>query len=307
MSNYVVGVDVGGTNVKLGLVNSKGQVIVRTSFATTSFSSCPTALINAIAAHIKTLILEAKVPYQHIIGIGVGLPGLIDPVKGVVRFLPNIPGWHNVRLGALLKTKTGLPVYIDNDVKMITLAEARFGAGRGVKNMVCLTLGTGVGAGLILDGRLYRGQANAAGELGHMPLNEHGPLCTCGGSACYERYVGNKALFALAVKISGIKGATTELMYARAKQGDKKALLFWRKAATHIGNGLVGIVNLLNPTLIVIGGGVSNNQEFLFPTIRDVLKKRCMSLQGGMVRIKRAQFKDNAGLIGAYVLVNDAR
>lgn len=306
-SHYVVGVDVGGTNIKLGIVNAKGNIVARTSFPTTRFSASKKILIDAIAQHIHDLLTLQRISIKDVFGIGIGLPGLVDPKSGIVRFLPNIPGWRNVPLASLLSKRMHLPVYIDNDVKVITLAEAIFGAGRGVKHLVCLTLGTGVGAGLILDGRLYRGAANAAGELGHMPLNQHGPVCNCGGTACFERYVGNKALTTMVAEFSKDPQATVFTMNALAKKGDKKALAYWQKAAGVIGDGLVGIVNLLNPTLIIIGGGVSNNHQFLFPGIRAVLKKRCMSLQGKMVKIKRAHFKDDAGIIGAYVLVTDAQ
>lgn len=190
---------------------------------------------------------------------------------------------------------------------MITLAESKFGAGKGVKNLLCMTLGTGVGAALILNGQLYRGEDNAAGELGHVPLNEHGPKCNCGGFGCFERYVGNGALFAMASRMMGKSGMTTQDMFALAKKGNKKALLFWKVAAGHIGNGLVGVVNLLNPRLIIIGGGVSNNERFLFKTIAETIRSRAMSLQGSAFKIKRAKFKDDAGIIGAYVLVTNAK
>ena len=239
--------------------------------------------------------------------MGIGLPGLVDYEKGIVRFLPNIPGWRSVHLKSILQKRVKLPVFVDNDVKIITLAESKFGAGRGVKNLVCMTLGTGVGAGLILNGQLYRGEDNAAGELGHMPLNEHGPKCNCGGFGCFETYVGNRALFALASRVMGKPGMTTEEMFALAKKGNKKALFFWKTAAEHIGNGLVGIVNLLNPRLIIIGGGISNNEKFLFKTITDTIRRRAMSLQGSAFKIKRAKFKDDAGIIGAYVLVTNAQ
>ena len=266
MKQYVVGVDVGGTNIKLGVVDPSGHVIVRNSFATKPFASSRTKLIAALAREIDASILTAGLNKDQIAGVGIGLPGLIDFEKGIVRFLPNIPGWRNVRLKSILQKKVKLPVFVDNDVKIITLAESQFGAGRGVRNLVCLTLGTGVGAALILNGQLYRGEDNAAGELGHMPLNEHGPPCNCGGFGCFERYVGNRALFALASRVMG-RGMSTEELFALAQKGNKKALLFWKKAAEHIGNGLVGIVNLLNPRLIIIGGGISNNEKFLFKTI----------------------------------------
>jgi glucokinase len=307
MKQYVVGVDVGGTNIKLGIVGPSGKVLVRTSFATKPFASHRNKLIEAIAREIEASIITAGLERRQIAGVGIGLPGLVDYEKGVVRFLPNIPGWNNVRLKAIIQKKIKLPVYVDNDVKMITLAESRFGTGRGVRNLICLTLGTGVGAGLILNGTLYRGEDNAAGELGHMPLNENGPKCNCGGVGCFETYVGNRPLFALASRIMKKPGMTTQIMFALAKTGNKKALRFWVEAAERIGNGLVGIVNLLNPRLIIIGGGVSNNEKFLFKTIAATIRRRAMSLQGRAFKIRRAHFKDDAGIIGAYVLVTNAQ
>ena len=307
MKKYVVGVDVGGTNIKLGVVDPLGQVIVRNSFATKPFASSRMKLISALAREIEASIIKAGLKRSQIAGVGIGLPGLIDYEKGIVRFLPNIPGWRAVPLKSILQKRVKLPVFVDNDVKIITLAEFKFGAGRGARDLVCLTLGTGVGAGLVLNGQLYRGEDNAAGELGHMPLNEHGPKCNCGGYGCFEKYVGNRALFALASRVMGKPGMTTEKMFELAQKGNKKALLFWKKAAEHIGNGLVGIVNLLNPRLIIIGGGVSNNEKFLFKTIKDTIRRRAMSLQGAAFKIKRAQFKDDAGIIGAYVLVTNAQ
>ena len=307
MKRYVVGVDVGGTNIKLGVVGPNGQVIVRNSFATKPFASSRMKLIAALAQEIEASIISAGLTKKQIAGVGIGVPGLVDFEKGFVRFLPNIPGWRGVHLKSILRERIKLPVYVDNDVKIITLAESKFGAGRGVKDLVCMTLGTGVGAGLILNGELYRGEDNAAGELGHIPLNEYGPKCNCGGFGCFETYVGNRALFALASQVMGKPGMTTEDMFALAQKGDKKALMFWKMAAGHIGNGLVGIVNLLNPRLIIIGGGVSNNEKYLFKTIKETIVKRAMSLQGSAFKIKRAKFKDDAGIIGAYVLVTNAQ
>jgi glucokinase len=307
MKKYVVGVDVGGTNIKLGLVHPRGYVIARSHFPTKPFSASKKKLITALAHEIKKIVSAEKLKMKDIAGVGIGLPGLINFNEGIVRFLPNIPGWKNVPLKAILEKKLDLPVYIENDVKLITLAEWKFGAGRGVKNLICLTLGTGVGSGLILDGRLYRGSANAAGELGHIPLNEEGPKCNCGGFGCFERYVGNGALLTLANGMMKKTDMNTHKMFALANSGNAKALKFWKQAATHMGNGLVGIVNLLNPDVIVIGGGVANNEKFIFPIIKEVIKKRAMSLQGSIVKIRRAKFGDDAGVIGAQVLVYNAK
>jgi len=307
MKQYVVGVDVGGTNIKLGVVGPAGVIIFRNSFATKPFASSRTKLIDALTREIEAAIITSGLTKKQIAGVGIGVPGLVDFERGFVRFLPNIHGWKNVPLKRILQKKIKLPVFVDNDVKVITLAESKFGAGRGVKNLICLTLGTGVGSGLILNGALYRGQDNAAGELGHMPLNEHGPKCNCGGFGCFERYVGNHALCVLACRIMGKQGMSMEAMHALAEKGNKRALVFWKKAAEHIGNGLVGVVNLLNPHLIVIGGGISHNEKFLFKNVTATIKQRAMSLQGAAFKIKRAKFKDDAGIIGAYVLVTDAK
>lgn len=307
MKKYVVGVDVGGTNIKLGVVGPSGKVIARNNFATKPYASSRIKLIAALAHEIEAGIITAGLSKKQIAGVGVGLPGLVDYEKGIVRFLPNIPGWRGVHLKSILQKRVNLPVFVDNDVKIITLAEFKFGAGRGIRNLLCLTLGTGVGAALILNGQLYRGEDNAAGELGHMPLNELGPKCNCGGFGCFETYVGNRALLALGNRLMGKVGMTLEEMFALAQKGNKKALFFWKTAAEHIGNGLVGIVNLLNPRAIIIGGGISHNEKFLFKTIAATIHRRAMSVQGSAFTIKRAEFKDDAGIIGAYVLVMNAQ
>ena len=307
MGKYVLGIDIGGTNIKMGLVAPTVDVIDRTEFATKSFARNRKKMIDQIVDHIDGLIGKNGLVKKDIQGIGVGLPGLVDTPRGVVRFLPNIPGWQNVPLKKDLEKKLVIPVFLENDVNLIALGEWRYGAGRDARNMVCMTLGTGVGGGLILDGQLYRGPGFSAGELGHMPLNEQGPSCGCGGYGCLESYVGNKRLIARAQEIMGRKEVTLEKMNTLAKQGNTKALKFWDETATHIGNGLVGLVNLLNPQLIVIGGGVSNNHQFLFKTINAVIKKRAMPTQAAMVTIVRAQLGNDAGILGAQVLVNEQK
>jgi glucokinase len=303
MKKHVIGIDVGGTNIKIGIVNNQGKVIAKTHLPTASFSASRKLFLDKLVAHIDDLLKQNRLTRNDLLGVGIGLPGLIDFKNGIVKILPNISGWENVPLRKILVKALGLPVFIDNDVKVITLAESRFGAGRGVNDFVCLTLGTGVGAALVLNGQIYRGVDNAAGELGHMPLSQQGPECPCGGWGCFERYVGNRALFALAERMTGKKGVLTQDMFKLANQGDKKALAYWQEVSQLIGNGLVGLVNLLNPRLIIIGGGVANNQKYLFSGIMAVLQQRCMSVQKKTVRIKRAQLKDDAGIIGGYVLV----
>jgi glucokinase len=307
MSKYVVGVDVGGTNIKLGLVDPSQRVIDRTNLITKSFTRDRKKLIDAIVAQIVGIIEKNGLTSKDIHGVGIGLPGLIDTPNGIVHLLPNIPGWRNVPLKKILESRLKNRVFLENDVNLIALGEWKYGAGRGAKNMVCMTLGTGVGAGLVLDNRLYRGPGFAAGELGHMPLNEEGPACGCGGYGCFERYVGNGQLMAQAAGVMKKKDITLEEMRELAEKGNPKALKFWKQVATHVGNGLIGTINLLNPERIVIGGGVSNNYAFLFPTVREIIRKRAMVTQASMVKVVRAALGNDAGILGAQVLVNEEK
>ncbi len=305
MKRFVVGIDVGGTNVKLGLVNSSGRIISRTYFPTKSYIRSRNKLIDAIAQAVLRLLRAARVPQSSVLGIGLGLPGLIDPQRGFVNFLPNIPGWKNVPLKKMLEKKLRLPVFIDNDAKIVALAEWKFGSGRGFDHLVCLTLGTGVGSGLILDGRLYRGADNTAGELGHLPLNEKGAACNCGGVACLERTIGNRYLVQRSRKIFG-KGLEPQAVGKLAKRGDARALRFWKETAEHLGNALAGVVNLLNPQCIVVGGGVANNFRFMRKTLIEVLRRRALRVPARRVKVVRARLVKDAGILGARVLVEQS-
>lgn len=306
MTRFTIGVDVGGTNVKLGLVDSQGRIRARAGFKTQGYIRRKDQLIDAIAESVQRLIHEKRISEKSVLGIGLGVPGPVNFPKGTVVSLTNIPGWKNVPLRDIIQKKMGIPVFVDNDVNVICLGEWRYGAGRGYKNMICITLGTGVGGGLILNNALYRGEGFAAGEIGHIPLNEYGPRCTCGGMGCFEHYVGNQVLSAKAAKMFKSKDIHLPDVFRLASEGNALAVQFWQEAATHIGNALVGVINLLNPRLIVIGGGVSNNLKFMDPTIRRVIKNRAMKVQRDMVKITRARLGDDAGIVGAHVLVKES-
>ena len=307
MNTYTVGVDVGGTNIKLGIVSSAGKIIAKTRLATKGFGSHKTQFIDALVAAIQKLLKKRNLSLRQVRGIGIGLPGLIDPRQGTIIQLPNIPGWKNVSLVKLLKKKLNVPIYIENDVNLITLAEWKYGAGRGFTDLVCITLGTGVGGGLIFNNGLYRGSGFAAGEIGHMPIEKNGIACPCGGRGCFERYVGNAYLLQKIRKIFRRENMRIQDVFILANRGNKQALMFWKEFGQTLGFGLTGVVNLLNPQAIVIGGGVSNNFKFFAPAVRDVLKKRCMKVQGKMAKILRARFSHDAGILGAHVLVKETK
>jgi glucokinase len=179
MKKYIIGIDLGATCVKVGLVNAKNKILLKKKFATKIYCS-KLKLIEAIIRAVEDLMREKKLDKKDILGIGMGLPGPIDSKEGIVQFFPNIPGWYRVPLKKIIQNRFNIPTFIDNDVNLMALAESKIGSGKNAKNIICLTLGTGVGGGIILEGRLYRGWKLSAGEIGHVPLNENGPVCNCG-------------------------------------------------------------------------------------------------------------------------------
>ena len=299
---HIFGIDLGATNIKFSLIY-KGRIISKKILPTRNFPSRED-LIRALGHTIEEILSEANVLKKNVLGIGIGLPGPIDSLKGIVHYFPNIPGWRNVRLRDILEKKTGLPVFIDNDANLMTLAEARIGSAKGKTNVIGITLGTGVGGGIIVHGKLYRGSSLTAGEIGHIPLNESGPECPCGGTACLERYVGNSRILNQAKKSFG-ETISLEELSRLAKGGNEKAKKIWENAAQHLGIALSGVVNFFNPDTIVIGGGVANAGEIIFDTVRKVIRMRSMPTSAGTVRIVKAKLGNDAGMIGAGLLVKE--
>ena len=304
MTHYVIGIDIGGTNIKLGLVDKKGRIGARAHLPTKDFIRSKEKLIAAVIEGCHDLLKENKVKRSQVSAIGIGLPGLVNAKEGLVYSLTNIPGWKNVFLTQIIQQKTKIPTFIDNDVNVITLAEWKYGVARGMKNIVCITLGTGLGGGLILNDQLYRGAGFAAGELGHVPVNEQGQKCNCGGWGCLETYAGNRYLTPRARALFQ-RDITLEEVTAEAKKGNTRAVRFWQQVGVHIGNGLTGVVNVLNPGCIVIGGGIANAHQEMFVAIRRTIKKRAMIVQGRMVKVLRSTLGSDAGIIGTRVLAKE--
>lgn len=302
-TKFIIGIDLGGTNLKIALLDLKYTVLDKEILGTQKFIK-KESLIQAIIDSINKIIENNLLRRVDILGIGLGLPGPVDVSKGLVHFFPNIPGWKEVNLKSILNKKLRLPVFLDNDANLMCLAEYRLGAAKGFKNVVCLTLGTGVGGGIIIEGNLYRGSNNASGEIGHMPINEKGPRCNCGGIACLETYIGNNRLTREARRLFKREISLEELS-SLAKRQNKKAKAIWYKVARHLGIALVGVVNLLNPDCIVIGGGVANVGKILFDKIKEIISNQAMNVQARHVKIFKAKLGDNAGLIGAAMLVKE--
>lgn len=314
--NYAVGVDLGATNTKLALVNRRGEILVKQRLATQDYPTKKVLLV-AIINKIQKILSSRVVAKKDIRGIGLGVPGLVDSERGIVHYFVNIKGWRNVPLATIIRGHFNLPVFIDNDVNATTLAELKFGAGRGAKNLVCLTLGTGVGGGVVVNGELYRGSTLSAGEVGHIPIERFGLRCPCGGYGCIERYVGSNYLVenvksqikkgrrTIITKLvnNKLSRITPKIIAAAAKEGDKFAIEIWRNAGENLGIALTGIVNFFNPEKIVIGGGIAEAGKLLFDSIIKTVRERAMELPGQKVEIVKAKLGENAGTIGAAVLV----
>jgi glucokinase len=195
-------------------------------------------------------------------------------------------------------------VCIDNDANLMCLAEFKAGGARGARNVICLTLGTGVGGGIIIEGKLYRGSSFAAGEIGHMPINERGPACNCGGRACLEAYIGNHRIEEMVFKYFK-KEMPLDQVSRMARNGDQKACAIWKDVGRKLGIALVGAVNLLNPDRIVIGGGVANAGSVLFDAVKETILLQAMDVQARHVTVSKARLGNDAGMIGAAFLVRE--
>jgi glucokinase len=299
----LLAIDLGGTNLKIALLNLKYKIITKANISTKRFKRNKD-LISGIASSLEKIIQIKNLNAKDILGVGLGLPGPIDAEKGIVHFFPNIPGWREVNLKQILKKKIRLPIFLDNDANLMCLAEHRLGAAKGLENVLCLTLGTGVGGGLIIHNKLYRGSDFAAGEIGHMPINEFGRHCNCGGQACLETYIGNRAILKDARRTFK-RDISLEELSALAKRGNIEAKKIWRKVGQRLGIALTGVVNLLNLDAVIIGGGVAGAGRVLFDAVKDTLKHRAMRVQAKSVKILKAKLGSDAGLIGGALLVKE--
>lgn len=312
---YKIGVDVGGTNVKIALVDSKGHIAYSNSVPTRAEMGYQYTLSN-IKSVIYTSLKETNITKDQVEGIGIGCPGQIDSDNGIVRILPNIPGWINIPVSKIMEEEFGLKTKVDNDVRCATLGEYNFGAGKGAKNLICITVGTGIGSGIILNGQLVRGASMSAGELGHLILqNSDGPICGCGNTGCLEAFASGPSIVKMAQDyIMGGKSSkfkemavntpiTPQIISEAAKLGDEVAKTIFSITGNWIGIALSSVVNLLNPELIIIGGGVAEAGDLLFDPIRETIKKRALKSASEAVKVVPAELGESAGVVGASLLV----
>ena len=314
---YYISIDIGATNTKFAIL-SPGATIIKKKVIPTSLYESPAEFVSISYDIIQLLLREVRAKRRDIAGIGIGAPGAINSEKGIVHYFVNIRGWKEVYLKRMMEQKTRILTFVENDVNVMALGEFHYGAGKKVKNMIGITLGSGVGSGLILNGNIYEGADYAAGEIGHIPIAITGKRCMCGGIGCMETYVGNKYIVKRAIReMKGrktlikklIKDASRKLspkvIYEAAKKKDRLAIKILEDTGMYLGVCLAGVVNMLNPELIVIGGGVSNAGHFILNAVKRTVRKRAMQLPSKTVRIVKAKLGENAGLIGGLALVKE--
>ena len=316
----VLAIDLGGTKMIAAIVSNQGQVMAKEHYLTLAGEG-PQSVIDRILSAIDHLLGARKVDLSQLDCISIAAAGAIDLDKGLVTLSPNLPGWHNIPLRDMVNRKYKITTFLINDASAATLGEYHFGAGRGVNNLILLTMGTGIGGGIIIDGRLYTGPSGSAGEIGHMTIDVNGPRCSCGNIGCLEMLASGTAVAREAIsRISqGEKSSLTQMVEGKlenitaekvgmaAQGGDSLASEVIAKAATYLGIGMVNLVNIFNPEMIIVGGGVAQMGDLLLGPARQVVKERAFQLPAQAVRIVPAQLGDNAGVLGAAVFAHQQK
>ena len=312
---YYIGIDVGGMSIKAGVADINGNVLHKTTIVTRGNYDAEYTISNDIHKLIVKLLDEANIPEEKIAAVGIGQAGSIDSERGIINFWNNIP-MKNVPVVEELKKWHKMPVFIDNDANVAALGECVFGAAKGLRNVMLVTLGTGVGSGIIIDGKIYRGEYGAGAEAGHMRIVMNGEPCTCGGRGCWEAYASVSALIrqtkaamekhpesmmcSIAAEMGEVNGITS---FKAARAGDKAALEVVARYIEYVGTGLVSLQNIFRPQIFLIGGGISKEGEFLTAPLEKFVQDGMFDKEtGDPVKIRPAALHNDAGILGAAAL-----
>lgn len=312
---WIVGVDIGGTKVSVGVVPFEGGEPValhtRPTEAHRGAKFVVDRVVNLIRRAMAEVLEREGGDAESFAGIGIGAPGPLDRKSGTVIATPNL-GWRNFPLRDLVRNEIGLPATLDNDANAATYGEWWLGAGRGVDTLVGITLGTGIGGGIVLDGHLYHGASDAAAEIGHMTIDSTGRKCKCGNYGCLEAYASGPAIAARAIEgleagaeslLTGMVGdlseITAETVFEALVEGDAYATEVVQDTAKFLGAGVATIINVLNPEMVVVAGGVTRAGERLLVPLRAEIRRRAFRVAADACRIVSAQLRDSAGVIGA--------
>jgi glucokinase len=313
---HYAGIDIGGSNIKYGLFDSTGKIIYRDQKpALVEKGALP--LLHLTTNIAENLLLRAAEEEITVNWVGVGSPGTIDNVAGIVKgTCPNIPGWVGTEISSHLRNRLNLPVYVDNDANAMALAELRFGAAQRFNTVICITVGTGIGGGIIINKNLWRGSAFSAGEIGHIVVKYDGKQCKCGNQGCLEAYCSSQAIIdRLKDKLKNglteifedvlsgdLRNLNIKKIFAAAKKGDEVAMQAIEETAVILGAGLSGVVNLLNPEAIIFGGGIIDGGAGFIEAAGAEIRRRAFPTASENLRILKAELGNDAGFIGAGLL-----
>ncbi len=310
----VLAIDLGGTKMIAAIISHPPQIIARDYSLTLAHEGLEAVGERVFLAIDRLLGVKNMAPSQlHCISIAAA--GAVDTERGLVTSSPNLPGWHDIPLRDMVSSKYKIDTILINDANAEALGEYELGAGRGVSNLILLTIGTGIGGGIIVNGKLYTGASGSAGEVGHITIDVNGPRCSCGNIGCWETLASGRAMAREAIArishgeksilVEMVKGEvekiTTEKIGEAARRGDPLALEVISRAATYLGVGMVSLVNAFNPEVIIVGGGVAKMGELLLEPARQVVRERAFRLAAGAVRIVPAQLGEDGGILGAAI------
>ncbi len=313
MKDYVIGVDLGGSGIKAGLVDEEGGIKFKKAVPTDAARGAD-SILEGIKSAAGSLIDSAEKEGLKVSGIGVGTPGAVDPETGCVSGgAENLPGWKGAPLAPALAESFGLPVFASNDVTLNALGEAKFGAGRGRSEVFCFAVGTGIGGGAVIGGKVYRGAGDAAAEAGHMTVKFDGRKCNCGSRGCLESYASAKAVAregraacrnnpgSLILKGAGgrLDDISAKDVFSAAKKNDPAAAEIVKKTGFYLGVGIANVINLFNPEIVIIGGGVSRAGKVLVESAKDAVKSYSLDINLKGVKIVLSRLHFTAGMLGA--------
>lgn len=295
MSGWAIGIDVGGTKIAAAVVTPTGEIREQLQVPTQAANG-PEALISRLAE--LAIALHAR--YPGVSAVGVGSAGQIDHRMGIVTYAnENLPGWTGMPIAARLAAALGLPIYVENDVRAMALAEAVWGAGKGSRVLLAATIGTGVGGALVLDGEVFRGAGGGAGELGHIPVTAGGPRCGCGRRGCLEAYAAGPRIAAAYARAVGRRPVDLEAVATAAAAGDALAIAAFDRAGRLLGRVLAGLANVLDPDCLVIGGGGAAAGEVLLAPMRSSMAAHLLPPVAARMAVLPVALGESAGVLGA--------
>jgi glucokinase len=311
---FVLGIDIGGTNLVVGSVAEDGSTVLATASEPTHAEAGATDVVDRLVGLAERAVVQTRAlaPDAEILGVGVGAPGPLDTKRGIVLLTPNL-GWVNMPLRQIIHDRLGLPAALDNDANCAVLGEWWVGAARGARHAIGITIGTGIGGGLILDGRLYHGASDVAGEIGHTTIDTEGRRCKCGNYGCLEAYASGPNIAIRAIEeieagaasrlpsyVGGdLRQITAQTVYLAAQEGDELALEVVNDTAKFLGVGIGNLLNVFNPEVVVVCGGVTLAGDHLFVPLQREVARRAFRPAVMACRIVPGELEGTAGVYGA--------